>query len=62
MLSAYHPFFFQLYNARKKHLKSAAEERLWGDINWEFMSEESHSEEDDEIVRKHPVTFRSESK
>ena len=54
--------FFQLYNARKKHLKTAAEERLWGDINWEFMSEESQSEEDDEIIRKHPVTFRSESK
>ena len=53
-----HCFPFQLYNAR---VKSAAEERLWKEIDWEFMSEESHSDGDD-TIRKHPVTFRSEGK
>ena len=44
---------------RKKHLKTPAEERLWKEITWEFMSEES-CVEDDNMINKHPVPFRSE--
>ena len=50
----------QLYRARKKVLKSANEEQHWNEINWEFMTEES--EDDEETIAKHPLTFRSEGK
>lgn len=45
---------------RKKHLKTPAEERLWKEITWEFMSEESCVEDDDSMINKHPMPFRSE--
>ena len=44
----------------KKHLKTPAEERLWKEITWEFMSEESCVEDDDSMINKHPMPFRSE--
>ena len=39
--------------------KNANEERLWSEINWEFMSEES--EVDDESLNRHPLAFRSDT-
>ena len=52
--------FTQLYNARKKHLKNSGEEKLWNEINWEFMSEES--EVDGNTIRKHSLQFQSDGK
>lgn len=50
----------QLYNMQKKHLKTPAEQRLWKEITWEYMSEESCVEDDDGTINKHPMPFRSE--
>ena len=47
----------QLYNMRKKHLKRSNYRKN----TWEFMSEESCVEDDDNMINKHPVPFRSES-
>lgn len=51
-------FLLQLYNSRKKHLKNKAEEKLWNDITWELMSDESEVDED--TINKHRLPFRSE--
>ena len=53
-------FRTQLYNSRKKHLKNSSEEKLWNEINWEFMSEES--EVDESTIRKHSLQFQSDGK
>lgn len=45
---------------QEKAFENEFEERLWSEINWEYMSEES--EVDDETFNKHPLTFRSDGK
>lgn len=50
----------QLYKTRGKHLKHAAEEEMWAQLSWEYMTEES--EADDDIITTHCISFRSDGK
>ena len=47
-----------MYFSRKKYLKREKEKKLWEEINWEFMTEESSG--DDSFLNKHVLPWRSE--
>jgi len=47
-----------LYSSRKKYLKREKEKKLWEEINWEYMTEESS--EDEGLFNKHVLPWRSE--
>ena len=49
-----------MYKTRGKSLKNAAEEEMWKEINWEYMSEESELDADSDVIVKHPISFRSD--
>ena len=46
----------QLYNSRKKYLKTEKKERRWGDLDWRFMTDESSGSEGS--LYQHPLPWR----
>ena len=49
---------FQLYDRRKKSLKRKEEEK-WGQIDCNYMTEES-GDEDGDVIRQHKLVWHSE--
>ena len=49
----------QLYERRKKVLKSEKETKLWKSIDYNFMTEESDGGDD---IRQHSLPWRSDDK
>ena len=49
---------FQLYDRRKKCLKSREKEK-WSLIDYNYMTEES-GDEDSDVIRQHKLVWRSE--
>lgn len=52
----------QLYERRKKVLKTAKEKKKFQQIDYQYMTEESMSEGDNDVVRTHKLPWRSDSK
>ena len=52
----------QLYERRKKVLKSTKEKKKFQQIDYKYMTEESVSEDDDDVIRTHKLQWRSASK
>lgn len=52
-------FLHQLYKKTKAVLKNEKEEKMWHDIDWNFMSEESDG--DDGVIVRHKLPWRSQS-
>ena len=50
----------QLFKSRRKHLRTSKEEKRWGQLSYQYMSEESDAN-DGEKVNRHPLEWHSES-
>ena len=52
----------QLYDRRIKYVKTEDEHKKFSEINESYMTEESSSESDNEVVKRHKHQWRSNGK
>lgn len=52
----------QLYDRRIKYVKTEDEHKKFSEINESYMTEESSSESDNEVVKRHQHQWRSNGK
>ena len=62
IVASYVVLLAQLYERRMKYVKSEAEGKIFEEIDESYMTEESPSESDNEIVRRHEFQWRSSGK